>query len=230
MQSKSIPSLPTCFDKSVNIRIHDDSYKKIYDVKPGDILYDNNKVYAIMKLSMTNDQSIFYLNNDLVTSYHHVELFTNNHTKWVYVKDHPDSIERNLYRPNNVYCLHTQNKNINTLFNKYLDWEDTDTQNTSNLKIEGYRWDTFVVTVNETLKCICKIKIGDILYLGCEVIGIVLIHKQDETYITEQSIWEKNVDEYKCIYNFHLITTMGDFYIFDNQTTKKVFDYSEYTS
>ena len=72
-----------------------------------------------------------------------------------------------------------------------------------------------------------KIKIGDILYLGYEVIGIVLIGKDEHTYITEKSIWDENVENYKDIYNFHLITTDGLFYIFDKQKSKKVIDYSD---
>ena len=63
--------------------------------------------------------------------------------------------------------------------------------------------------------------------LGYEVIGIVLIGKDESTYITEKSIWDENVENYKNVYNFHLITTDGLFYIFDKQKIKKVIDYSD---
>jgi hypothetical protein len=78
-----------------------------------------------------------------------------------------------------------------------------------------------------------KIKIGDELYLGYKVIGIVLIYKNNEnTYITKKSIWDENVEDYMDKYNFHLITDSGLFYIFDNKQGKKVIDYSdtEYTN
>ena len=90
----------------------------------------------------------------------------------------------------------------------------------------GFEWNTRIITFNETLIDIYKVKIGDILYFGCEVIGIVLIGKENHMYITEKSIWDNNVENYKNMYNFHLITTNGLFYIFDKQRSKRVFDYS----
>jgi hypothetical protein len=241
MQSRAFPSLPTCFDKSVMVRLDDNTLKCIYDIQPGDVLYDNNKVESVMKCAMTKDQSIYHLNNDLVTSLHRVS-YGLDEPKWIYVKDHPNSIERNLYRPEVVYCLNTTNKNIITGLNEYLDWDDICVKNKEdNVYVEkylnnmddvietryGFEWNTSVITVNETLEYICKIKIGDILYLGYEVIGIVLIGKEDYTYITDKSIWDENVENYKNVYNFHLITTDGLFYIFDKQNSKKVIDYSD---
>jgi hypothetical protein len=250
MQSKKFPSLPTCFDKSVNVRMSDNTYKHISHIKPGDVLYDNNKVEAIMMCAMTDKQSLFYLNNDLVTSYHRVSYGMDN-PEWIYIKDHPNSIERNLYNPEMVYCLNTSNKTIITQINKYLDWDDiivinNENENENNRYIEkcsnnddiietrhGFDWNTFIMLPNQTFKPICKIKIGDELYLGYKVIGIVLIIKNNEnTYITKKSIWDENVEDYMDKYNFHLITDSGLFYIFDNKHGKKVIDYSdtEYTN
>lgn len=228
MQSRAFPSLPTCFDKSVEIRLHDNTYKSIYDIKPGDTLYNNNKVEAVMICAMTNEQSIYYLNNDLVTSYHRVS-YGLYKPKWIYVKDHPNSIEINLHNPNMVYCLNTSNKNIITHMNTYLDWDDNDILN-KDIEIQyGFQWNTVVITLNKKPKYICKIQIGDILYLGSKVIGIVLIYKNQDTnkYITDKSIWEENVEDYKDVYNFHLITTNGIFYVFNNDNIKKVVDYSD---
>ena len=247
MQSRAFPSLPTCFDKSVMVRLPNNTYKCMYDIKPGDMLYDNNKVEAVMMCAMTKSQSIFCLNNDLVTSYHRV-YYGLDDPKWIYVKDHPNSIERNLYNPEVVYCLNTTNKNIITPMNEYLDWDDitilnkydklynldNSLNNDNVVKLRnGFQWDTIVITSNKNLQHIYNIKIGDILYLGSEVIGIVLIYKDQDTthitnnYITEKSIWEENVENYKDIYNFHLITTDGLFYIFDNEISKRVTDYSD---
>ena len=243
MQSRSFPSLPTCFDKSVDIRMSDNTLKNIYYIKPGDVLYDNNKVEAIMMCSMTTQQSIFSLNNDLVTSYHRVS-YDIDEPKWIYVKDHPDSIERKLYSPEVVYCLNTSNKNIITPTNEYLDWDDIDIINNddkddiyvenfsdNHLPIKtryGFQWDTLIISINHTLKPIYKIKIGDILYLDYKVIGIVLISRDNDTntYITEKSLWEENVEDYRDKYNFHLITSSGLFYISDNKNSNRVFDYS----
>ena len=244
MQSRTFPRLPTCFDKDVMVRMYDNTFKHMQYIKPGDVLYGNNKVEAIMMCAMSNEQSIFYLNNDLVTSYHRVS-YGIEEPKWIYVKDHPNSIERNLYSPEMVYCLNTSNKTIVTQMNRYLDWDDIMVVNndTTETKIpkynifqtrDGFHWNTFIISVNETLVPIYKIKVGDILYLGDKVIGIVLIDNNVNTYITEKniSIWDVNVEDYMDKYNFHLITTSGIFYIFDNITVKKVIDYSdtEYTN
>jgi hypothetical protein len=200
------------------------------------VLYDNNKVEAVMKCAMTNGQSIFDLNNDLVTSYHRV-LYGLEDPKWIYVKDHPNSIERSLYSPEIVYCLNTTNKNIVTRMNKYLDWDDIiennlnveECSNDGIIKTQrGFHYNTLIISSYETLIPIYKIKIGDILYLDYEVIGIVLISRDNDTntYITEKGIWDENVEDYMDIYDFHLITTSGMFYIFDNKIYQKVTDYS----
>jgi hypothetical protein len=182
---------------------------------------------------MTKDQTIFNLNNDLVTSYHRV-FYGDDNSNWIYVKDHPNSIERNSLRPEIVYCLNTSNKTIITEANEYLDWDENiiDIEKSFNNDVtiiqtrRGFEWSTCVITFNQSLIDIYKIKIGDILYLGYEVIGIVLIGKGESTYITEKSIWDDNVENYKDVYNFHLITTNGLFYIFAEQNSKRVSDYS----
>jgi hypothetical protein len=233
MQSRSFPPLPTCFDKSVMVKMSDDTMKNIYYIKPGDKLYDNNNVDAVIICAMTDHQSIFNLNNDLVTSYHRVSYGIYD-PKWIYVKDHPNSIEENLNRPEMVYCLNTSNKNIITQMNEYLDWDDNiedcfNKDRLNNMR-QGFHWDTFIISINKTLKHIYKIKIGDILCGGGTVIGIVLLYRDTDNdtnkYITEQSLWEENVEDYKDKYNFHLITSNGVFYVFDDEKSMNVNDYS----
>jgi hypothetical protein len=233
MQSRAFPSLPTCFDKSVRVKLDNNTFKCIYNIQPGDVLYDNNKVESIMKCAMTKEQSLFYLKKDLVTSHHRV-YYGVDEPEWICVKDHPNSIEIKLYRPDIVYCLNTSNKNIMTELNDYLDWDDVCIKNKDkrpNNDVDvietryGFEWNTSVITFNETLKDIYKIKIGDILYLGYEVIGIVLVCREENTYIPKKSIWDENVENYKDLYNFHLITTNGLFHIFDKKNSKRVIDY-----
>jgi hypothetical protein len=241
MQSKSFPSLPTCFDKGVAVRVAKNKFKNIYYIKPGDTLYDDNKVEAIIMCEMTDHQSLFCLNNDLVTSYHRVSYGIDDPT-WIYVKDHPNSIEIKSKPRDNVYCLNTSNKNIITQMNEYLDWDEVVVPNIdiekrfNNEEVvmkmrKGFEWDTFIISINETLTPIYKIKIGDILCRGYKVIGIVLISRDIDNdtkeYITDKSLWEENVEDYKDKYNFHLITSSGLFYIFDGKNSKGVIDYSE---
>jgi hypothetical protein len=239
MQSKTFPSLPTCFDKSVNVKFSENTFKNIYYIKPGDILYDDNKVDAIIMCAMTEKQTIFCLNNDLVTSYHRV-YYDIDEPRWVYVKDHPDSKEMKL-NPDVVYCLTTSKKNIITQMNEYLDWDDNTVSNADiencfnrcefiNMR-QGFEWDTLIIFLNKTLTPIYKIKIGDILCGGYKVIGIVLICRDTDKHTSEKSLWEENVEDYKNNYNFHLITTSGMFHIFSDGKGMMTNDYSdsEYT-
>ena len=241
MQSRAFPSLPTCFDKSVKLRLPNNSYKPIYYVKPGDILYDDNKVEAIMICSMTTNQSIFLLNNDLVTSHHRV-LYGIEDPQWIYVKDHPNSIEKELYTPKVVYCLNTTQKNVITAMNEYLDWDDIDATSEPTIEPEkseakqynitetreGFHWETNVIMNDGNMKHIYKIEIGDVLYMEYIVLGIVLIGKNaDNTNNTNKSLWGEDVENYKDLYHFHLITTDGLFYINTTDNIQKVRDYSD---
>ena len=240
MQSRAFPRLPTCFDKSVKLRLPNDSYKSIYYVKPGDILYDDNEVESIMICSMTPNQSMFLLNNDLVTSFHRV-FYGIEEPSWIYVKDHPNSIEKHQYTPNVVYCLNTTKKIIVTSMNEYLDWDDidatseptiepkTDTPNHYDIieSREGFHWETYIMMNNGNMKHIYKIKIGDVLYMEYIVIGIVLIYRNNDSINIQKSLWEEDVETYKNVYYFHLVTTEGLFYINNAGNIQKIRDYSD---
>jgi len=181
------------------------------------------------------------LNNDLVTSYHRV-LYGIEDPEWIYVKDHPNSIEREFYTPKVVYCLNTSKKIIVTGMNEYLDWDDidatsepTDEQLNSKIKSneilefrKGFDQETNIIMNNGSMKPIYKIKIGDVLYMGYIVLGIVLIDKNIQYNITNRSIWDEDVEKYKNFYQFHLITTDGLFYTSSaTNNLQKVRDYSD---
>ena len=225
MQSKAFPSLPTCFDKKTNIKMNNHTHIPIYNIKPGDILHCDNRVEAIMKCLMTKSQKMYHLNNDMITSYHKVNDHQ-DHDNWIYVKDHPNSIEMIDYIPDYVFCMNTSKKTIHTHINKYLDWDESinEIDNTPFYR-RGFQWDTPVVMKDKTCIPISNIKLGDWIYPDAYVVCIVIIDKGLSSYFNDECIWDANIDDYKEIYNFHLITSSSVFYIHDK--TQCVNDYSE---
>jgi hypothetical protein len=241
MQSKAFPSLPTCFDMSVKIKLNNMTYIPIYYIKPGMILCDNNRVECIMKCKMTKNQYMHSLKDDLVTSFHRVKYSSYGIDNWIHVNEHPDNEELDDYFPNYVYCMNTYKKTITTKSYEYLDWDDIDCSlniydnsynSTHNIKgnlievRDGFYHDTLVLTnINKGVFCykpIYEIQIGDNIYLGEIVIGIVLVDILSNTQYDKepnytQSIWETNVNEYKHLYNFHLITSSGTFCVLQPQ-------------
>jgi len=232
MQSKAFPSLPTCFDESTNIKISDSVYIPIHKLKPGDVLYDGNKVESVMKCVMTDNQKMYYLNNDLLTSYHRV-YYRKDEGEWIYVKDHPNSTEMINYRPKYVYCLNTSYKTIRTHINEYLDWDEVDMSSYEQTgRIDnvpsyrgGFQWDTPVIMKNNTCISISNVKLGDSVFPNGVVICIVIIDKETSKKFDGECLWDEDIESYKELYNFHLITSSSIFYI--NDKTQYVNDYSE---
>lgn len=224
MQSKAFPSLPTCFDKKTDIKINDNTYIPIYNIKPGDVLEHNNQVESIMKCLMTTSQKIYYLDNDMVTSYHKV-YYQKDDGKWIYVKDHPNSTEMIGYIPDYVFCMNTSKKTIPTCINKYLDWDENTTPiNDKSYYRTGFEWNTPVVMKDKTCIPISNIKLGDLIFPDAYVVCIVIIDKGMPDYFNGECIWDANIDDYKEFYNFHLVTSSSMFYIHDK--TNCVNDYS----
>ena len=224
MQSKAFPSLPTCFDKDTNIKVNDTVFIPVCNIKPGDILYDNNRVESILKCSMTKHQKMFYLNNDLITSFHKVYYHTNG-GEWIYVKDHPNSVEMYDYHPENVYCLNTSHKTIRTHINEYMDWDEVERVTIDDsIQINGYVWDTSIIMKNGECNFISNIKLGDEIFPNGIVLGIVIIDKGESEKFKGECLWDEDIDNYKELYNFHLITTSSIFYLQNNE--QYVNDYS----
>ena len=143
---------------------------------------------------------MFSLHNVVVSESHVVKYKKN----WIFVKQHPESIELTNYENTYLYCLNTSNKEIyinNTVFTdwdeiydekldtilqvyvKKEDGEKTTIKNTTNIHKyldKGFHKNTMLF-VNNTLKCIKEVNIGDIIGKeGTDIVyGIVEIDASD---------------------------------------------------
>lgn len=131
---KNIPSVPSrkrCFHPYTKIQLKNNDFSYIKDIKIGDILYDGSIVEGIMKTS-PEDHEFYSLRDIIITSTHKV--FDYNTSKWIYVKDHIDSIKYNKYNKKEMYCISTNTKyiKINNLY--FTDWDELDEEMINELK------------------------------------------------------------------------------------------------
>ena len=80
------PGRPSCFDKTTLLKMNDGTHKAIQDIQVGDLLDNNNKVTAKLKLSSIG--STMYDINGVIVSHTHSVKYKD---KWIHVELHPDS-------------------------------------------------------------------------------------------------------------------------------------------
>jgi hypothetical protein len=178
VQTDGVPSVPSCLDKNTLIQMSDKSFKPIQDIQIGDILKDNNKVTAKIKVNAKGLQ-MFKLNNIIVSGSHIVK----HNDKWIKVKDHPESKFIELYTEPYLYCLNTTLKVIEINRTIFTDWDEIYEENLDkilNVKINdincikstekihyyldnGFLPDTVFTLSNGNIKKISDIKIGDMI-------------------------------------------------------------------
>ena len=107
-----------CFHPNTPIKLADDSTVFMKDVKPGDVLENNNKVIAIM--SIDNAEPLMKIDDIYVTGSHLVYHLS----KFIKVKDHPNAFKQHKIKSNYYSCLITSNHNIKIGNYLFFDWED----------------------------------------------------------------------------------------------------------
>jgi hypothetical protein len=192
----SIPSIK-CFDENTLINMNDRTQKKISEIIPGDILYKNNEVTAIIKVE-TKGSKIYNLDGIIVSDSHMVQY----KEKWITVSQHPDAIIDKSYNKPFLYCLNTSNKIINIKNYNFTDWDELydnylyEVKNNNFKKIRnkkeihtylegGFDKNVELKLLNGEIKKICDINIGDILENGEKIYGTVEINGAN----TEQYIY-----------------------------------------
>ena len=88
------------------------------DIKPGDMLENNNKVIAVMKID--NVEPLMKIDDIYVTGSHLVYHLS----KFIKVKDHPNAFKQHKIKSNYYSCLITSNHNIKIGNYLFFDWED----------------------------------------------------------------------------------------------------------
>ena len=183
----SIPQIK-CFDENTLISMNDGTKKKISEIKVGELLFENNQVTAVVKVE-ARGSSLFYLDNIIVSDSHLVKY--NN--KWIRVSKHPHAIKYEFYSKPYLYCLNTTSKTI--LINDYIftDWDELYDEDIIEIKLNGifpikelkdihrfldggFKGSTKIQLKNGEYKEIKEVNVGDILYHGENVYGIVKIN------------------------------------------------------
>lgn len=186
-----------CFDKNTLLTMNDGSLKKIIEVEPGDILSNNNKVTAKIKV-ITENSEIYLLDNIIVSDSHIVKYGD----KWIPVSKHPYAVKiNNLYFEPYLYCLNTSNKIIEINNHVFTDWDEIYDESLDEIlnnhlipikkssdihKYLDYGFDksTKIKLRNNDFVNIDRLVINDILENGEKVYGIVEINSTDisQTY------------------------------------------------
>lgn len=194
INSSDIPKL-RCFDPNTLLEMNDGTYKKIINMKAGDILANNVIVTAKIKVDAA-DLRMYLLNNIIISESHIV----NYQDQWIAIRDHPlaKELPKNMYTEPYLYCLNTSSKEIIIDNMKFTDWDEIydDTllkvidaipqnlfindislkkENIHKYLDEGFEKDTRVYLMDGTKKHIKDVSIGDKLSTKGIVYGIVEI-------------------------------------------------------
>jgi len=188
----SIPGLQkpssSCFDENTKIVMNDGTQKKMSEIHPGDILFGNNEVTSIFKV--TSEGAKMYKLGDIIVSNTHIVKYQN---KWVSIPEHPESIAYNSYDNPYLYCLNTTNKTISIGEYLFTDWDEIFDNDIELIKTNkyvkinkisdihseldgGFSEFTQIKLKNGTSKKIKNIEVNDVLENGEKVYGLVKIN------------------------------------------------------
>lgn len=179
-----------CFDEDTDIET-DVGFKKIKEIKVNDKIRYNKtfiNVTGIFKLSGLNE-TLYNINNVIVSGTHKIKY----NGKWIYTSKHPCR-EKLSYKKKYLYCLTTENKQIQINNEIFMDWDEVDKN------YDYYNaWldkNTLVVMNDNTFKKINNIKIGDVLKDNSIVIGLVDLGNK-KTYSYKNFIGSRNIIYYQ---------------------------------
>ena len=210
----SIPGVPStpnvCFDPNTLILMNNGSYKTIAEIEVGELLQNNNKVTAKMKLDAFG-QKMCSLYGTLVTPHHKVKY----KESWISVVEHPDRIIVDDCKEPFLYCINTSSKKIHIDGVDYLDWDELDDESIQELTIHkkyllstsdihilfdgGFCSSTLIKKQDGTIRFIKDIEAGDILEHDIKVIGIVEI----DNHVSENKLFHYNLGN-GCIFDGHM--------------------------
>ena len=175
ISSGKIPKL-RCFDENTSFETKKYGKKKINQLELGDELHDNSIITSLIKVSSAN-LKMYELNGVIVSESHIVKY----NEKWVSVSNHPSAVLLNNYDHPYLYCINTSAKVFELNGILYTDWDEVYEDNleyilkyskTKNIQ-SGFNEFANVKMFCGIDKNISNIQIGDILFNGNIVYGIV---------------------------------------------------------
>ena len=188
-----------CFDPNTLIKMNNNIYNKIKNIKINDILFQNNKVLSVYKF-LSNDVQMYIYKNILLSGNHLVK----ENNNWIRVNK--SKISKNIkYDKKYIYNIQTSNNNIisskNIIFgdseecmdylpnlqyiNKILNIKNKTNNinyfdnNYNDIYLNGIFGNNKLLLNNGINKKIKNIKIGDILLDGSKIIGKCKRHIQN---------------------------------------------------
>jgi hypothetical protein len=170
--SSKIPKL-RCFDENTTFKLYDGKKIKIKDLKLEDKLDDGSIIISTIKVT-SQDLKIYKLNGIIVSESHYVKY----NDKWIMVKEHPNAKLLPKYDNPHLYCINTDKKVFELNGILYTDWDEVYDEtlikyNNLNIKQKGFNSSSKVKMLNGIEKNISDVLIGDILFDGNIVYGIV---------------------------------------------------------
>jgi hypothetical protein len=187
-----VPKLK-CFDPNTLFEMQDGSFKAIWALRLGDLLANNNRVTARIKVDSSGVN--MYNLYDTIVSESHVVKYGD---KWLRTRDHPHAKLITNYGPPELYCINTSKKVIQLNGALFTDWDeiyeetldallDTRIKNSAlgiDVKIKkeenihkflerGFSGTTLIELNDGARVPIRQVKVGDRLIGGEEVYGIV---------------------------------------------------------
>lgn len=201
MLNFKMPKTSLCFDKNTKLKTLT-GYKKIKKLQPGDILKDG----MVTSTFKTLVSEMFNLNGIIVSGSHRVL----HNSKWIKVKDHPESISIH-YRKKYLYCINTTGKTISIKNHIFMDWDELNErkkkivfEHLKSLDIhkhldKGFTRNYRLRMQNGKYKRIIDILPGDILENNIRVLAFVKIKGDDL------------IGKRKHFYLYHLVTDKGYF-------------------
>jgi len=170
--SSKIPKL-RCFDENTIFKLNNGKKIKIKDLELEDKLDDGSII--ISKIKVTSQDLKIYNLNGIIVSESHVVKYNN---KWIIIKEHPNAKLLSEYNNPYLYCINTDKKVFELNGISYTDWDEVYDEtlikyNKLNMKQNGFNSSSKVKMYHGIEKNISDVLIGDILFDGNIVYGIV---------------------------------------------------------
>jgi hypothetical protein len=170
--SSKIPKL-RCFDENTIFKLNNGKKIKIKDLELEDKLDDGSII--ISKIKVTSQDLKIYNLNGIIVSESHVVKYNN---KWIMIKEHPNAKLLLEYNNPYLYCINTDKKVFELNGISYTDWDEVYDEtlikyNKLNMKQNGFNSSSKVKMYHGIEKNISDVLIGDILFDGNIVYGIV---------------------------------------------------------
>jgi hypothetical protein len=188
------PKKLKCFDKNTLLEMNDGSFQKIVDLKPGDILRENNKVNAVFQV-LTDGSQMYRLPGNIIVSDSHL-VFDPFSQQWLRAKYFRESTPVDNYNEQHLYCLSTESGYIKIKSILFSDWDEMSEKERKQISLQfkksneepnwfhkhfqnGLHPETLVILKNGEKKEIRNVKPGDKLDDGTSIYGTVKIDGRD---------------------------------------------------